>query len=625
MEGIISEKERGGEGLLNDLKFSGNWFIDAGILGFVNLMEEVYGWNLGELQAKINENEKLVYYGYFPFAFIYDNLGIDNISYADLLKKRWVELKNKSDAKEIFGLFWKEAIHVAVCPIWISNKLFDKEGLRKPESLNKKGKKKTKEEYNDEILLQKLRKIWMHIDRLKSSPDVLELLTKDKVFSVKNGNKKDGSKRELLVKEADITALPNHFSSYSANAEIKQSLSEIYEIYYNLNKYLEKMWFDINKEETSNKKFFRIPLKVGSFTNFLMFNTSSDYWDQQNKFFSTISINPKENELRSIKKSVNKLLISPEEFTNELYCDFIPVQILKESFQYLFVYILCSQRCFRSVAGKRMLYYTNDLDTTNKIFQEIRLILNRSQQTSLFSQPWKNIFNILYEKKALWCVKSMYIINFGKYNNQNYESVSYLSISTLNSIIILDDTILENINKVLPCNKYRRESIFLMELLLNERPLFPFIFEHIERVISDDKVYLASSTSLYALMIDANKQKLGVNHRHFQPDFFKGYPSLIEDIKKDVSYNSYAGNALSDLFSDEKDTFVYRLLSAIKGKNKNIFLNTVCLFLIQKEDYSRVEIICSYLMKKIIQDECWQCYALALILPVVRKWKRNKN
>ncbi len=27
------------------LEFTGNWFVDAGILGFVNLMEEVYGWD----------------------------------------------------------------------------------------------------------------------------------------------------------------------------------------------------------------------------------------------------------------------------------------------------------------------------------------------------------------------------------------------------------------------------------------------------------------------------------------------------------------------------------------------------------------------------------------------------
>ena len=53
------------------LEFTGNWFIDAGILGFVNLMEEVYGWDLDTLQEKIEENEKLVYYGYFPFAYLF--------------------------------------------------------------------------------------------------------------------------------------------------------------------------------------------------------------------------------------------------------------------------------------------------------------------------------------------------------------------------------------------------------------------------------------------------------------------------------------------------------------------------------------------------------------------------
>ena len=48
------------------LEFTGNWFIDAGILGFVNLMEEVYGdvWRnetrksdfLEILQEKIDKN-----------------------------------------------------------------------------------------------------------------------------------------------------------------------------------------------------------------------------------------------------------------------------------------------------------------------------------------------------------------------------------------------------------------------------------------------------------------------------------------------------------------------------------------------------------------------------------------
>ncbi len=55
------------------LRFTGNWFIDAGILGFVNLMEEVYGWDLEKLQKKIEENAKPIYYWCFPIAFVYYN------------------------------------------------------------------------------------------------------------------------------------------------------------------------------------------------------------------------------------------------------------------------------------------------------------------------------------------------------------------------------------------------------------------------------------------------------------------------------------------------------------------------------------------------------------------------
>lgn len=54
----------------NILKFTGSWFIDAGILGFVNLMEEVYGW---ELEKLLKKDTKLLYYWYFPIAFVYYN------------------------------------------------------------------------------------------------------------------------------------------------------------------------------------------------------------------------------------------------------------------------------------------------------------------------------------------------------------------------------------------------------------------------------------------------------------------------------------------------------------------------------------------------------------------------
>jgi len=87
----------------NILKFTGNWFIDAGILGFVNLMEEVYGWNLEELQIQIKENTKLVYYWYFPIAFAYYN----NKLRGKTVNSMSSPPENLQNPREIFENAWK--------------------------------------------------------------------------------------------------------------------------------------------------------------------------------------------------------------------------------------------------------------------------------------------------------------------------------------------------------------------------------------------------------------------------------------------------------------------------------------------------------------------------------------
>ncbi len=56
------------------LEFTGNWFIDAGILGFVNLMEEVYGWDLETLQNEIQKEPKQKIEIRFTYAFWYKRL-----------------------------------------------------------------------------------------------------------------------------------------------------------------------------------------------------------------------------------------------------------------------------------------------------------------------------------------------------------------------------------------------------------------------------------------------------------------------------------------------------------------------------------------------------------------------
>ena len=103
-------RKRGMQSSISSLEFTGNWFIDAGILGFANLMEEVYEWKLEELQNKIQENPELVYYWYFPIAFIFYNNKLRGKSIelrfsppqvfesrVDLFEKAWVWISSKKE------------------------------------------------------------------------------------------------------------------------------------------------------------------------------------------------------------------------------------------------------------------------------------------------------------------------------------------------------------------------------------------------------------------------------------------------------------------------------------------------------------------------------------------------
>ncbi|MGC8981787.1 MAG: hypothetical protein ACP5JU_02465, partial [Minisyncoccia bacterium] len=103
----------------NSLNFTGNWFIDAGILGFINLMKDVYGWDLEQLQNEIDQNDIAVYYGYFPFAYIYKLLSksnknkdssLDSSLMQDLERLKNDEELKKLDASKLKDHIWDKYI-----------------------------------------------------------------------------------------------------------------------------------------------------------------------------------------------------------------------------------------------------------------------------------------------------------------------------------------------------------------------------------------------------------------------------------------------------------------------------------------------------------------------------------
>lgn len=53
-----------------DLRFTGNWYTDLGILGFIKVMEYFYGWDLGELKERLKKFKDQLFYFYFSPAYI---------------------------------------------------------------------------------------------------------------------------------------------------------------------------------------------------------------------------------------------------------------------------------------------------------------------------------------------------------------------------------------------------------------------------------------------------------------------------------------------------------------------------------------------------------------------------
>jgi len=104
-----------------DLTFTGNWYIDAGIVGFIKVLNWMYGWELEEVEKKVKENPVRLYYGYFPLAYSFRyfskelngkkeiNKKFEEIK-KDSIKKLEEEIRDKNDKDEIYESAWKLSV-----------------------------------------------------------------------------------------------------------------------------------------------------------------------------------------------------------------------------------------------------------------------------------------------------------------------------------------------------------------------------------------------------------------------------------------------------------------------------------------------------------------------------------
>jgi len=605
------------------LEFTGNWFIDAGILGFVNLMEEVYGWESEDLEKMITNEPQKVYYGYFPFAYLWkwlsDRENINSEEKTNLKEKIKIELNKLAinNPENIFNYTWTNFICPLFEDIWIKNK--SAKLIYEHDAYDKKGR--VKKEFNNSEYLEKIRKREKVIKEIqdKCREEIKRIL-----------NKKEGVEK---FEYDDIEKLIKLANSSDVSNTLKELVNQLKKVQEDLIDFLKKEWETnvISEQKLDKEKslFYRLPLDSGFYKNFLFFNNSKGYLEQKESFYNLICFNSdKEDLLKIIDKTINKLLPSEDEFPNINYTKF-STELLRKQLKYPFVYLLCFVYAFENYKNiGNVFFYSSDLKFSYFINKKLKKykknIENSKDPNIIFKVTWRQIIDTLVEHKSSWTLENMYIVSYQRLDNQAQEGVEYIGVPKLQASVLLDDRLRNALNKSIQfrSKNFKGEKYcWLLKEFIKGKPLYPIILNHMWLAINKE-VNPQITTSLYALSVDANVKKLNRSRGLFSDDFFEDrYREIVNAIKKNYSYMSLAKNLIKDIFPEknERESLSYELFAALKGKDKSAFLNILLKNLNAKSNEnkiykSKVDLLEYNYFNLLEDDVTWENFALPLVI-----------
>ncbi|QER42552.1 hypothetical protein F1847_07285 [Thermodesulfobacterium sp. TA1] len=607
----------------NQLQFTGNWFIDAGILGFVNLMEEVYGWDLEKLRERISEEPEVVYYGYFPFAYFY------NLSKKDKkeLKTEAISFieKNKGLGKKILEEIWWKFITELFRETWVEKKL---EIMHESECYKggkvKDARGKVKSQYADDG----------YINLVRDREELIGNILKNNNFKEKI--KEVLGKRKEFIKEGshnleidDIRCLEENLGNFTDD-DLRKEIENIVRKHKELENYLNRIWDVVKSKNVSKDKsvFYRIPIDSSFFKNYLFFNNSKGIFEQLEDLKNLLDGDTSYSDyLSKIDKTISKFLPSDKEFPNISYTKFRAETILKDV-PYLFVYLINFLNAFVNVRGiGNVFFYSNDLDFTYRINKKIKVYIKDSDKNlKILRLTWQAIIDTLVETETTWVLENMYLIRYKSLSQQDLIGVEYIGILKLQASIILDDTIRDTINRniaVKASNGKIEQQVWLLEEFIKQKPLLPHLINNIhlylaERLnLSEESVGRIKRRMVYASIVDAKVREFGHDNRLFGDYFFNSYRQLLSEIKDDAIKAFGAVRTISEILedSDERKSYANLLLSAIRRDNKHRFVNTVLKALVEKKGEEKVvKTLMSFIFDKILSNDLsWKNYALILV------------
>ncbi|WP_048147940.1 hypothetical protein [Palaeococcus ferrophilus] len=594
-----------------ELRFTGNWFIDAGILGFVNLMEEVYGWDLEKLQERVKEEPEKVHYGYFPLAYFY-SLSVKSDENRNTLLEAIKEIEGfEGDKHKLLELVWWKYITRLFKDEWIKKKL----GIMH-------AKKTEDRRYNE--LIQKREYYLSQIACSDKCEGKLNSLLRLRESSCRNGKHNLKLKHIEILKDIPLENLPE---------ECRKYLSEAIKIHRELESYLIPQWSSLTnilEKDAKNmlkdrSRYFRLPVDNTFFKNFMFFNNSKGILEQLADLTHLIDGDTEYSRyLQKIDRTLNKFLPSDNEFPNIAYTP-LRIKSLTRNTPYLFVYLLSFLSAFTRVRGVgRVFFYGSTLEFTYTVNKRLKLLISQiNDRKSLFKITWQAVIDSITESSAKWSLENMYLIQYSRMNpqTQSLVSVEYIGIPKFHASIILDDGIREAINtslKVDPKNPIlnaKNENVWVLEFFINQKPLYPLVMAYVWSALKG-KNYVKWKTTLYALAIDAKLKANSTETSVFRKSFLERPKEAVAEIKeyyKDMMNATWNIGKISGSINGKN--IVYPLFSAVRKHNRNAFVNILLRALLQAGDKNAVSRINSYIFRHILNnDTSWGNFALALVI-----------
>ncbi|MEM5832507.1 MAG: hypothetical protein QXT38_04350 [Candidatus Aenigmatarchaeota archaeon] len=574
------------------LEFTGNWFIDAGILGFVNLMEEVFGWSLGELEKLLEKNQEEVYYKWFIFGYLFYHFKIRTY-YKDIQEIR----------KKIF-----EEGEID----WQIKKLAEE--IRELE-----------EEISKEMDRKEKGKILKKLEKKKEKLINLEEKKKEKVLDIER-KKKELEKEKERFRDVILKRLSKtNIEDILENGNKYQDLNEIFSDFKLNLPPIARNFYIFNSSKVRNNWFLAFKylyyLCKGDYKNLAKFKERGLTYE----IYPDSTINPflfSEDEFSNIGYTKP---LSVNEISNALKLQ-IPIYISLLSFEHAF------ENYYERGTTRNIFFYTDilpfcySINRRMKIKKEIAMKQDKSQ--TILRLTISSIIDELVEKKADFSLENMYLIEYENIENQKLINVKYIGVPKLQASIILNDVIRENLNKFIEFRIIRGniQYSWLIEEFIKGKPLHPIILNHIYLVLNE-KALLKWSPSFYSLVIEANilkfkKEKEDKSSNIFSDNYFDNYKSLINQIKKDIKSTSFIASLFAKISDEEnkRKRIARELFNALKTKDKNIFLNILLKNMNEKKELCRNNNLINWIFDKIINndDESFIMYGLILTMGLLR-------